>query len=157
MFRIVQLDLCGHKFDHITPLLKDLNWLPIDRRIIFKIVFLTFKAVNNLAPNCVCELLHRYTPGRSMRSSSLNLLLIPPSKLKSYGDRAFSVCAPKLWNSLPKQIKEATSVYAFKKIVLKHIFLKDIFVLIDSLSFLPDSTVLNFTFKFLLCIDCKVP
>ena len=48
-------------------------------------------------------------------------------------------------------------VFMLLKIVLKHIFLKDIFVLIDSLSFLPDSTVLNFTFKFLLCIDCKVP
>ena len=37
----------------------------------------------------LCELLHRYTPGRSLRFSSLNLLQIPPSNLKSYGDRAF--------------------------------------------------------------------
>ena len=29
----------------------------------------------NLAPDFVCELLYQYTPGRSLRSSSLDLLL----------------------------------------------------------------------------------
>ena len=115
--------LCGRKFDHITPLLKDFHWLPIKQRIIFKTLFLMFKAINNLAPYYVYELLHRYTPGTSLRSSSLNLLVIPPSNLKSYRDQAFSVCAPKLQNSLAEHIKQATSVYAFKN-SLKTYFVK---------------------------------
>ena len=94
-----------------------------------------FKAINNLAPYYVCELLHRYTPGRSLRSSSFNLLVIPPSNLKSYRDRALSVYAPKLQSKSSKP-----KVFMLLKTVLKHILLKDIFVLIDC-SPLPDSTV----------------
>ena len=49
-------------------------------------------------------------PTRSLRSSSGNLLAIPRSKLKSFGDRAFSVCAPKL-NTFKRNLK----TYLFKR------------------------------------------
>ena len=39
------------KYDHITPVLKSLHWLPIKQRIIFKVAILTFKTLNGLAPN----------------------------------------------------------------------------------------------------------
>ena len=38
-----RLILCGHKHDHFTPLLKELHWLSMEQRIIFKILLLTFK------------------------------------------------------------------------------------------------------------------
>ena len=43
------------------------------------------------------------------------MLLIPRSKLKSYGDRAFSVSAPKLWNDVPDIIKCSVDLKAFKR------------------------------------------
>ena len=46
-----RLILCGRKFDRITPLLKELHWLPLEQRIIFKISLVTFKALNNLCPS----------------------------------------------------------------------------------------------------------
>ena len=47
-----------------------------------------------MAPKYIVDLLQRYTPTRQLRSSSNNLLVIPKSNLKSYGDRSFEVAAP---------------------------------------------------------------
>ena len=56
-----------------------------------------------------------YKPARNLRSSNDQQLCIPKSKLATYGDRSFSVIAPKLWNSLPMHIKDCDSIPNFKK------------------------------------------
>ena len=117
-----RLILCGRKHDHVTPLLKELHWLPVEQRIIFKILLLTFKALNNLCPSYVSDLLETYKPTRSLRSSSKNLLVVPRSQLKSYGDRAFSVCAPKLWNDIPEIIKCSVNLKTFKRNLKTYLF-----------------------------------
>ena len=43
------------------------------------------------------------------------LLHVPRSKLKSYGDRRFSIAGPKLWNSIPASLRNADSLNSFKK------------------------------------------
>ena len=73
------LILGGGKYDHITPLLRELHWLPVEHRITFKILLITFKALNNLAPSYISNLLHLYTPNRLLRSSSKFQLQVPPS------------------------------------------------------------------------------
>lgn len=90
-----RLTLCKQKYDHATPLLIHLHWLPVSQRIILKILLLTFKALNGLAPMYITELLDRYVPPRPLRSSCRGLLKVPRSNTK-YGDRSFSVCAPTL-------------------------------------------------------------
>ena len=102
------------KSDHITSVLVALHWLPIKNRIVFKILLITFKALNGLAPNYICELLHQYQLTRSLGSSTRNLLSVPRTHTTTYGDRAFSVSAPKLWNSLPIEISLSTSLNSFK-------------------------------------------
>ena len=59
---------------------------------------------------------------RSLRSSSRNLFVIPRSKLKSYGDRAFSVSAPKLWIDIPEIIKCSADLNAFKRYLKTYLF-----------------------------------
>ena len=49
------------KFDHITPILKNLHWLPIRQRIDFKILILTWKALNGTAPEYLTNLLIPYS------------------------------------------------------------------------------------------------
>ena len=49
------------KFQHISPVMKDLHWLPIKKRIEYKILVLTFKCVHNLAPVYLTEHLHNRT------------------------------------------------------------------------------------------------
>ena len=49
-------------------------------------------------------------------------IAIPRSKLKSYGDRAFSVCAPKLWNDIPEIIKCSVNLNTFKRNLKTYLF-----------------------------------
>ena len=94
-------------YDHITPVLQSLHWLPVQYRIIFKILLLVYKGLNGLEPTYIADLLsfRKYT--RALRSASQSFLQIPRMNTKSYGDRAFSVSGPKLWNELPLQIRES--------------------------------------------------
>ena len=112
------------KHDHITPVLFNLYWLPVNQRIIFKILLITYKALNNLAPSYICDLLTSYTPSRQLRSSSKHLLVSPSYNLKTYGARSFSVAAPSLWNALPCEIRNAPSVSFFKSRLKTFLFRK---------------------------------
>ena len=80
----------------------------------FKILMITFKACLWLAPDYITDLSTPYGPECSLRSSSRGLLVIPRSRLKIRGERAFGVRAPRLWNDLPEEIRQASSVSAFK-------------------------------------------
>ena len=50
------------KYDHITPVLKDLHWLPVRERIQYKILLLTWKSLHDVAPPYLKDLLIPYTP-----------------------------------------------------------------------------------------------
>ena len=89
------------KFDHVTPLLISLHWLPIEQRINFKILLITYKALNGKAPKYISDLLSPYSPGRNLRSANQKLLCKASYNLKTYGARSFSCAAPLLWNSIP--------------------------------------------------------
>ena len=102
------------KYEHIIPVLCSLHWLPIALRIEFKILLLTYKAMNCLAPPYISELLNLYCPVRTLRSSESQLLQVPRTFTATYGNRTFSVCAPKLWNSLPFDVKAGPSLSTFK-------------------------------------------
>ena len=102
------------KFDNTTPILKKLHWLPVAFRIEYKILLLCFKCLNDLGPKYLAELLIPYVPTRSLLSLDKKLLVEPKSRLKSYGDRSFSICAPRLWNKLPMSLRECEKVDTFK-------------------------------------------
>ena len=110
------------KFDHIQPVLQKLHWLPVRARINFKVDLLTYKALNGQAPEYIRDLLTPYSPARSLRSGDKNLLVIPRSHMKTYGDRCFSVEAPKLWNSLPLDIRLSSTVETFKHKLKTYMF-----------------------------------
>lgn len=110
------------KYEHITPVLASLHWLPVRYRINFKILLFVFKSLNGLAPSYISELILLHTPTRSLRSADKLLLQVPKTNRKLRGDRAFSVVAPKLWNDLPQPIKKATSVTHFKSLLKTYLF-----------------------------------
>ncbi|KAI5626003.1 hypothetical protein C0J50_14450, partial [Silurus asotus] len=90
----------ARKYDHITPILSSLHWLPVKFRIDYKLLLLTYKALNGLAPIYLSSLLTRYNPPRSLRSQNSGLLVVRRITKSTKGGRAFSHLAPKLWNSL---------------------------------------------------------
>ena len=51
-------------------------------------------------------------------------LAVPKSRLKTYGDRAFSVAAPKLWNELPLDLRSLDTINLFKKHLKTDLFKK---------------------------------
>ena len=110
------------KFDHITPVLIELHWLPVAERIKYKVLLLTFKSLHNQAPMYLQALLTPHNPVRALRSSDKHLLVVPKSRLVSSGDRAFSVMAPKLWNSLPLCVRSSDSVESFKRDLKTELF-----------------------------------
>ena len=60
--RVVTL---SRKSCHITPILKELHWLPVSQRIVFKLMLIVHKSFNNIAPIYISELLKVYTPSRN--------------------------------------------------------------------------------------------
>ncbi len=108
--------------DHITPVLESLHWLPVSFRVDLKMLMLTYKALHGLAPQYLPELLIPYTPTRDLRLSETGLLTVPLTRLRLMGDRAFSSLAPKLWNSLPIEIRQAKTLSTFKSRLKTHFF-----------------------------------
>ena len=125
--------VAGRKLDRHTnmhPILKELHWLPVEERIRFKIICIVFKIVRlgGSAPGYLSELI---TVDQSVHNTreSIGLRLKPFShkvhgKMTSrlYGDRAFSVCAPKLWNRLPSDLRMLVNFDVFKTNLKTYIF-----------------------------------
>ena len=99
--------------DHVSGLLKELHWLPCETRTYFKIVCYVFKCLHGIAPTYLSELL----VVKQRQDLTLNI----PRTLTGYGDRAFSCVGPRLWNSLPVNIRLVNSLDSFKAKV-KHYF-----------------------------------
>ena len=93
------------QYHHIKPALQKLQLLPVESRITFKIILITFKIFHGLSPAYVSSLLQEYHPPRSLRSSSKSLLTVPTMNSVTFGERAFSFYAPTLWNTLPDSLK----------------------------------------------------
>ncbi len=107
--------------NHITPTLRSLHWLPVSFRIEFKILLSVFKCLHGTAPIYLSNLLNKYTPVRSLRTSNRNLLVVPKTRLK-IGESAFSYFGPNLWNSLPDNLRAIDSLCSFKKYLKTHLF-----------------------------------
>jgi len=110
------------KHDHVTHILKELHWLQIDQRYVYKILLIVYKCLNGKGPQYLCDKLHLYQPKRDLRSKLNYLLDVPKTRSSTLGDRAFSTAAPKLWNNLPINIRESPSVDTFKSSKKTHLF-----------------------------------
>ena len=110
------------KYDHITPVLKSLHWLPVSLRIEYKISLLTHQCIHGHAPQYLKELLTTQTSTISLRSATNNTLHVPRTKLCTMGDRAFSSAAPRLWNTLPEYLRASQTV--FKRGLKTYLFRK---------------------------------
>ena len=102
-------------------LLHELHWLPVQARVTYKVALLCFKCYNLGVPTYLSSLLEQYRPTRSLRSSSLDILLVPRSRTKT-ASRRFSIAAHSVWNSLPATIRAASSVGSFRSQLKTHLY-----------------------------------
>ena len=112
------------KYDHITPALIRLHWLPVQFRIEFKVAMLVYKCINGTAPQYLKDLTkNREISKYSLRSNKGILLVDNSAKAKkTLGDRAFVNAAPRVWNRLPLDIRLAISYDNFKSMLKTHFF-----------------------------------
>ena len=110
------------KFDHITSDKIELHWLPVEFRIKFKILLLVYKCLHGKGPAYLASMLEEHCPPRVLRSATQLRLRAPPVPQKRYGDRAFSVAGPVLWNKLPMFLKKSPSVDSFKRNLKTYLF-----------------------------------
>ncbi len=120
--RAAKLIMSARTRDHVTPILKQLHWLPVECRIQYKILLLTYKALHSRAPPYIEELLLNYAPSRALRSSAKHLLTVHRPRTSTYGSRCFKFAAPVLWNALPLPIRNASSLASFKRSLKTHLF-----------------------------------
>ena len=97
-----------YKHDHLDQDLQDLHWLTVKKRVLFKIALLVYKALNGLAPGYLQDMIRYNHHGHSMK------LVVPNTNTKD-GLRSFSSAGPRLYNNLPKSVKESDCISSFKK------------------------------------------
>ena len=98
----------------VRDVLNKLHWLPVEKRIIFKLLVLTYKIIRGIAPECLSHLI-------SIRSTDEFLLHLVYLNT-TYGQRSFSYVAPRYWNALPVNIRKANSLESFKKLTKTLLF-----------------------------------
>ena len=113
------------KADFMTPALDmfdQLSWQSIPKRLMYNKAILAIKALNNLTPTYITNLLKpiSQTHSRCLRSSENGLLSIPRSRSVLF-DRSFSYSASKLWNLLPLNLRTAGSLNEFKSYLRNYI------------------------------------
>ena len=107
------------KRESISATIKELHWLRVESRIIFKILLLVYKSINGTSSkNIKLEF-----KSHNCREEDFLMLKTHFYKTK-YGKRTFKYNAPRLWNALPLHIRTVDNIDTFKKMV-KTILIQD--------------------------------
>ena len=110
--------ICNTKpWDHISPVMKQLHWLPVNQRIKYKLCLsmhlIHTKQCPDYMKDTVCLMSESATKD-GLRSSA-TLAYRKPRLRTVFGERAFSYAGPAAWNSLPSHIQSNTNTASFKK------------------------------------------
>ena len=111
-----------NKYDHVSPAMRDLHWLKISERIIYKLCLLVYKCHNNLALKYLSELLPSRISSRPLRSSHSANITQAYFKNSQCQCSSFSSAGPRAWNSLPTRVKTAQSLNSFKSLLKTYLF-----------------------------------
>jgi len=109
--------------DHITAWSRRLHWLPVRQRVLFKIAVLVYQCLKGLAPSYLaddCQLVSDVRP-RRLRSFDSGFCAVRRTRT-TYGDRCFAVAGPRVWNSLPTELRQSDSLGQFKRRLKTHLF-----------------------------------
>ena len=119
-----RITLGKRKYDSTTRCLQRLHWLPIQQRIVFKIISLVHKCLHGNVPPYLQRLIQHNNPTRrGLRSEEdTTRLLVPQTSRKTFATCSFSVLGPQLWNNLPRQLHKIDNYTSFKKELKTYLF-----------------------------------
>ena len=111
--------------EHISPVLQELHWLPIRRRVDFKLATLMLKSLHGCAPSYLSDACKSAPQAsRRLRSSGAITCVIPWSRTR-LGDRSFDVAGPRLWNKLSASLRSSDGLCQFRRQLKTFLFVKD--------------------------------
>jgi len=92
--------------EHITPILRQLHWLPVRRRVEFKIASLVYQVLSSKVPTYLADDIHlaSESSARSLRSSSGRKCSVTRVH-RHFGDRCFAAAGPRIWNNFPASLR----------------------------------------------------
>jgi len=107
------------RYEHVTPMLRDLHWLRSPECIDFKLAVLTYRCLHGLAPRYLSDYIQSVAVSncRCLRSSSSSQLVIRHTRLSTVSDRAFLVAGSRLWDSLPSDVTSASTLSTASKLI----------------------------------------
>ena len=112
------------KFDHVTPVLRQLHWLKVRERIdLTPLAVLVYKCLHGLAPPYLIDELCRpadLEAVQQLRSASSSSLTVRRTWLSTVGDRAFPDAGARVWNNLPQHVTSAPSFHVFASLLKTH-------------------------------------
>ena len=106
---------CTYRHEHISPILYQLHWLPIEYRVQFKVLLLIHKFLNDKAPAYLNDVFTLDTTIRPQRPSHINCLSVPFTRSAFMQKRALTVAGPRLWNVLPDDFRSEKNTDVFKR------------------------------------------
>ena len=112
-------------WERSTVLRDGLHWLPVGERITFKMALLTYKALHGLTPSYLTDMLVPVASNPALcrnRSADHGDLVVPRVKNTSYGNHSFSIAAPRLWNTLPCELRSSSSATTFPTNLKTYLF-----------------------------------
>ena len=111
----------SRKFEHITPVLRDLNWLRVGSMLKYTVGILTFKCVNGLAPRYLCSRFFTRATVHDRNTRNKNKLDILGYK-SAAGQRSFLYRSVTMWNSLSTDITDCNNLAMFKRKLKDYLF-----------------------------------
>ena len=106
---------------YLTPLLRELNWLPVKEQLFYRDSVLTFKCQNDLAPQYLTSKFTKRSNIHTRNTRTRNSLQIPLYRT-AIGQRTFSYRGAYIWNNLHNELRQSASLASFKR-ALKDILL----------------------------------
>ena len=113
------------RYEHITPLLRQLHWLKAAERIDYKLALFVYKCRQGVAPTYLADELCQPADTEArcrLRSASTSSVIVRRTRLSTVGDRAFPVAATRIWNGLPQHVTSAPSLAIFRSRLKTHLF-----------------------------------
>ena len=106
----------SRKFDHVTPLHRQLTWLPVKQLLYYRDSVLTYKCFKGLAPKHLVDKFTKRSSINARHNRKRDLLHITLYRTAT-SQRTFAYRGTSIWNNLDNDIKQCVSFQSFKQAI----------------------------------------
>ena len=105
----------ARRSDHATPFILQLEWLKIEKKIIFEAAINVYKIKNKLFPDWFMQFPTNNDISHNRYTTRQQHNLYVSHTNTDHGGRSLSVLGPKIWNTLPDNVTNSLTLQVFRK------------------------------------------